>query len=30
MPWWAGKRKVREYLKTVNENGKVRIFIAHY
>ncbi|EXJ92231.1 hypothetical protein A1O3_00781 [Capronia epimyces CBS 606.96] len=23
MPWWAGKAQVREYLKKVNENGRV-------
>ena len=25
MPWWAGKEEIREHLKKVNENGKVRI-----
>jgi hypothetical protein len=30
MPWWAGKGEVREYLKEVNENGKVRISVLHY
>jgi len=31
MPWWAGKEEVREYLKKVNENGKVRpSIILHF
>lgn len=25
MFWWSGKGEVREYLKKVNENGKVRM-----
>lgn len=25
MPWWAGKGVIRDYLKKVNENGKVMI-----
>lgn len=26
MPWWSGKEEIREYLKKVNENGKVGLF----
>jgi hypothetical protein len=29
MPWWAGKAEIREYLKKVNENGKVRILDSY-
>jgi hypothetical protein len=24
MPWWAGKDVIKEYLKQVNESGKVK------
>jgi hypothetical protein len=24
LPFWAGKMEIKEYLKSVNENGKVR------
>lgn len=30
MFWWAGKEQVREYLKKLNQNGKVRFYISHY
>lgn len=28
MPWWAGKDEIKEYLKNVNENGKVRMYLT--